>query len=358
MVQKGPFILAKVFRNCTFCVLILKNQYRLGILYLTELPIVRKALGARPDHLIRSFFLSEGFMAILKKPLSFSDQLTRIKDHNIEVNDNAKALAALKEKGYYRLTGYALTYRKSQNDSDCKDGTLFSDILQLYQFDTELRHILRKYLEIAEVYYKTQIANGFALSKCTVPPYDQHYNDQNYYRKKDFNDIISSFRRQRNYYKDSLIVKHHDSKYGGKMPLWVVTELLSFSNTSKLYNSMFTGEKTIIANMIGTSPNYLSNHLHCLSVLRNKCSHGARLYDTVFMPSVRFNPTFSRKNPQVRNDTLFAYVLILVKRLPDRTTRTEFCNELDSLIQKYAAVIEMNRIGFPSDYKRILNNNL
>ena len=46
---------------------------------------------------------------------------------------------------------------------------------------------------------------------------------------------METFSREKNYYKDSLIVKHHKIKYSSKMPLWVIVELMSFSNMSKLY---------------------------------------------------------------------------------------------------------------------------
>lgn len=37
---------------------------------------------------------------------------------------------------------------------------------KLYDFDDDLQQMLRGYLEIAETYCKTQIANTFALEKC------------------------------------------------------------------------------------------------------------------------------------------------------------------------------------------------
>ena len=68
------------------------------------------------------------------------------------------------------------------------------------------------------------------------------------------------------------------------MPLWVMVELMSFSNISKLYSSMYISEKETIAQAVGIKYKTLENHLHCLSVLRNKCAHAARLYNTEFNP--------------------------------------------------------------------------
>ena len=71
-------------------------------------------------------------------------------------------------------------------------------------------------------------------------------------------------------------------------------ELMSFSNMSKLYSAMYYSEKDAIASMVGTGRDTLENHLHCLSVLRNKCSHAARMYNTDFNPPAKFSKTFLR----------------------------------------------------------------
>lgn len=64
---------------------------------------------------------------------------------------------------------------------------------------------------------------------------------------------MESFKKEKNYYKDSLIVKHHKAQYESKIPLWVIVELMSFSNTSKLYSSMYISEKEKIADAVGGS---------------------------------------------------------------------------------------------------------
>lgn len=296
---------------------------------------------------------------MLKQPLSFDEQIERFSAHNIAVSNNASTRNILQRISYYLLTGYALSFRKSPSDSDCLDGTSFEKIYELYCFDEKLRSIIRDYVEIAEVYYKTQIAHWFSLAKCSNPPHDQHYCRDNYYRKESFDDIISCFERERdNYYKDSLIVKHHRAKYNGKMPLWVMVNLLSFSNTSKLYGSMYKSDQQYIASQIGVSVATLTNHLHCLSVLRNKCSHAARLYNTCFMPSAHFPSDFLRRNPDVRSDTLFAYLLVLLKRLPEKKLRTQFKNDLKAIIRVYSDNIDLALIGFPENYEKIIDHNI
>jgi abortive infection bacteriophage resistance protein len=40
----------------------------------------------------------------------------------------------------------------------------------------------------------------------------------------------------------------------------------------------------------------LENHLRCLPVLRNKCAHAARMYNTDFNPTAKFTASFLRNN--------------------------------------------------------------
>ncbi len=169
----------------------------------------------------------------LKKPLLLNEQVLKLKEHGIISEDEAYTLKVLAQINYYRYTGYALQFRKSPSDSDYINDIEFKKVYHIYQFDEELRDLLRKYIEKVEVYYRTQISYGFSVAKCINPPYDQHYDENNFYNKKGFNAIMDSFKREKDYYKDSLIVKHHQSKYMSKMPLWVIVELMSFSNISK-----------------------------------------------------------------------------------------------------------------------------
>ena len=70
---------------------------------------------------------------------------------------------------------------------------------------------------------------------------------------------------------------------------------MSFSNISKLYNSMYYSEKDKIAPAVGTGRTVLENNLHRLSVLRNKCAHEARLYNIDFNPPANLSVNLLRR---------------------------------------------------------------
>lgn len=295
-------------------------------------------------------------MKQLKKPLDFKSQILQLKSQGMVVQDDQRAEDILRKANYYRFTGYALQFRVSPQQSDYIPGTNFDTVYQLYLFDEALRDICRRYIEIAEVYYRTQISYGFSMVKCVAPPHDQHYYSRHFYNKDGHKEVMEKFKREKNYYKDSLIVKHHKSKYNGKLPLWAMVELMSFSNLSKLYSSMYISEKESIASAVGTGYSTLENHLHCLSVLRNKCAHAARLYNTRFAPPVAFSKKFLRNHPEVRNDSMFAYILMLLRRLPNTSTRLNYVTDIFAVIEQYKEFVDLSLIGFPDNYANLLED--
>lgn len=294
----------------------------------------------------------------LKKPLSYDEQIKKLIEHGVVIEDEEKVKTILSQINYYRYTGYALQFRVSPSSSNYAGDVTFEKIYRIYQFDEALRDIFRKYIEQIEVYYRTQISYGFSIAKCKVAPYDQHYDEKNFCNKKGYKEVMDSFKKEKNYYRDSLIVKHHKSKYSNKMPLWVVVELMSFSNISKLYSAMYYSEQDSIAGAVGTGRKMLENHLHCLSVLRNKCAHAARMYNTEFNPPAKLAPNFLKKHPEIANNSLFAYTLVLLKRLPDRVRKSNFIIEIEAVLEKYKDDIDFACIGFPEDYGKILRSSL
>ena len=158
----------------------------------------------------------------LKIPLTLDEQVQRLIAHKMDVADIEKAKRILSEVNYYRFTGYALQFRDKNNPDDYIPGTMFTDVVRLHQFDNTLRQILKPYIDVVELYARSQIAYGFSLVKCQDAPHDQHYEPANFYNKDSHDEIItSSLSREKENNKDSLFVIHHTEKYDGKMPLWV-----------------------------------------------------------------------------------------------------------------------------------------
>lgn len=290
----------------------------------------------------------------LKKPYTINEQIQKLQDHGFVIEDEAFARRVLQKVSYYRLTGYMLQYRISSDSHEMMKGINFEDVYKIYCFDEEIRALLRIYVEKAEFFYKDLIGNTFAALKCNSSPYDQHYDVNNYYDKTGITSTLQTFSKEKTYYKDSAIVKHHYNKYADKMPVWVMMELMTLSSVSLFYHALYLSDKNVIATQVGISIPTLENHLHALSVLRNKCSHGVRLYNSTINPPVKFNKSFLRNNPAIKNNSLFAYILMLIKRLPSDDERKQFRDKLNHIVKKYEADIDLSLIGFPSNYRQLM----
>lgn len=290
----------------------------------------------------------------LKKPTTIEEQIEILIRHGVVINDKTLASDILSQIGYYRLSGYLIQFRKSKNDSYLCRTVSFDELLGIISFDTELRNYIWKYIEIEEVFYKALISNMVSIKKCSKPPYNQHCDVNNYYSKENVLELLNKIEKNKKYYENAAFFEHHIERYNGRFPLWVIMEMISLSDASKYYKTLFYSDKEMIANVVNTKGDILSNHLHCISMLRNKCAHTARLYNVDYNPPVKLGSTFLRKNPSVKNNTLFAYIIVLNKRLPNDEYRNEFVNGLEEIIEKYKEYIDLEIIGFPKNYKEVL----
>ena len=290
----------------------------------------------------------------LKPPLTIEQQIQRFEAHGMHIPNFDKTKRFLSAVNYYRFTGYALEYRKDVHCSDYIPGTDFDTITKIYEFDEGLRHILRKYIEEAEVYYKTQIAYIFSLAKCTQPPHNQHYLPSSYYRTDKFKALLRHVAAEELYFQDTAFVKHHIATYENQLPLWVLVEIITFSTLSRLYGCMYKYDQEQIANSSGTSARILKNNLQAMAILRNKCAHGARLYNDAMSLPVAFSPKFLRKHKQLKANSIFAYIVMLSKRLPDNTSRAMLRNNITHLVDDYKDYINLELMGFPDNWQQLL----
>ena len=86
-------------------------------------------------------------MRMPKKFSSFSEQVSWISDEKkIIIKDKNYAEKKLKQIGYFPLMGGYKHLFRIPNTKKYKDGTSFEEIVNLYEFDAELRELFFKYL--------------------------------------------------------------------------------------------------------------------------------------------------------------------------------------------------------------------
>ena len=96
-----------------------------------------------------------------QKPIDIDKQIENLKTIDLEINDINYAKQVLKRISYYRLIkAYSITLKEK---GKYVKGTKFEDIVNLYKFDVELRHLIFIVIEYVEVALRAEITNHFSL---------------------------------------------------------------------------------------------------------------------------------------------------------------------------------------------------
>lgn len=82
------------------------------------------------------------------------------------------------------------------------------------------------------------------------------------------------------------------------------------------------------------------------------------MYNTPYNPPARLSSNFLRKHPEISNNSLFAYLIVLLKRLPNETCKRDFIATLKATVEEYKEDVDLELIGFPGDFHTILLNNI
>ena len=285
---------------------------------------------------------------------TIDEQIRILQDRGLTIEDLTFAKEFLYKNNYYRISGYSLTLR---NHDVFSSSASFQNIVDIYEFDHDLRHILLKYIEIIEVTIKSIYAYEF--SKRYGPT--EYLNATHFTNMKKHTDIIGKAEQQKeSRLSHEAYLKHFVEDLKEDIPIWAYVDLLTISDISFLYSISEPILKIDIANAMGfqkRGDDILGRFMHSMTIIRNLCAHGSRLYNRLFEQK----PWLSKKEKQllivgkdgtIDNAHLYGFVLIM-KRLLDQNTFASLKNEMVYLSQKYPSV-NLRHYGFRDDWQSIL----
>ena len=283
------------------------------------------------------------------------EQLDILRSRGLTIHDEAQALDFLLRNNYYRISGCSLTLRK--NDVFSKSAT-FQNIIDIYHFDHELRHILLQYLEVIEVQMKSIYAYEF--TKVHGPT---GYLDETFFTNKiKHQEIISKADQQKTQrLPHEAYLKHFVNDLQQDIPLWAYVDLLTISDISFLYSISEQPIKDSVAHSFGLTMNkgavILGSYMHSMTIIRNLCAHGSRIYNRLFEQKPSLNKkekALLRKNSNGEIDNAHFYGFLLVmKRILPADKFNEMKDSIVSLTRKYPFV-RMDYYGFRSDWQQKL----
>ncbi|MEE1274738.1 MAG: Abi family protein [Olegusella sp.] len=190
---------------------------------------------------------------------------------------------------------------RSTSDDVYLEGTTFDQVYALFKFDRDLRCLTFEYLIRAEAIMKNTVAYAFCES---FPEHDAYLERSNYAKAKDMLVPPSYKGNRQDLYRDNMavlmgilnrrvtpnkhmrpFVRHYVDTYGD-VPLWVLTNDLTFGNMAHFYQLQRRGVQNRACKLVleangnggRLEPQEL---LRCFEVLvsyRNLCAHDERLY--------------------------------------------------------------------------------
>lgn len=302
--------------------------------------------------------------------LNYDQQIEKLeKEKNLTIRDKSYAKEILKQTSYYSLIGGYKDIFKNPTTKKYKDGTNFEDIVELYYFDEQLRQIFLKYLIKVENEIKSLVSYYFTAKYGENQQEYLNVHNYRYFGKRNIRDIDYLIRLLRNYAEkptDYHYINHAQKKYKN-VPLWVLTNALTFGNISKMYMLLPQDIQIKVSqNYPCVNESQLVQILTVLVKYRNVCAHGERLFtyrttDSISDLPIHKKMNLLKKGEQYMNgkNDVFAVVIALRYLLNDKWYR-EFKKELTALIQKYLkghdSISEeelLVKMGFPGNWKDI-----
>ena len=290
-----------------------------------------------------------------KSPISYDEQLQKLKDKGFVISNEQLCRTALSEIGYYRLKGYLLPFRKTDNKTGKKSyqsGIDLNRVCRIYEFDCKLRNLLLFILERIEIYLRAKIVHCHVCAHGS----DGYRNEEYFSDEHDHEKFLNRLKYEMIHNKNHLIVKYYNKNYGGILPLWAISEFFTFGMLSRFYADMLLKDKEKIASeLYHTIPKNLKSWLQCATDIRNICAHGGRLYYRLFT-SVPAGLNLS-KSQETR---LWGAIKTLRVLYPDKEEwNIKILPQLDKLFCDYKDDIDLYHIAFPRDWrKRLKNENI
>lgn len=280
-------------------------------------------------------------MTPLKKPTTYQEQLNILRERNVIIDNPEKCIKVLESINYYRFTAYFLPFKYF--DGTYQRGLRFNRVYRIYEFDRKLRRILFSALEEVEIYLRAKFAY-FHAHKYGPEGYMDSENYSNLHQAEKFKENIE---REIASNSRSAFVMHHNERYEGHFPVWVIMELFSFGMLSRFYSDLKTPDQKQLAREIySTIPKNMNSWLRCCTDLRNICAHYGRLYFR------KFSAIPANVDADYRQKArLWGAILALKALYPDAEKwNTETVLQLNALFDEYREDIMLQHIGFPNDW--------
>ncbi|ETP72814.1 abortive infection bacteriophage resistance protein [Lachnospiraceae bacterium JC7] len=260
----------------------------------------------------------------------------------------------LEQENYYNvINGYKDLFLKKDTNGvplvpeQYQGNTHFKELKALFLFDRELRFLFLKYILIFENSFKTVYSHEFSKKY----PRPNAYLELQNYVDNDPKSVLKQVSILTKTIHDQVdkegAIKHYIETYGA-VPLWVLVNNLTIGNMSHLYDVLKNAEKNTIAryysdkyakqygsrSSIRISGEDMQSALKIFNLVRNKCAHEERLYNSDFR-NVRVASIANYFGMTNYNNRRVIVAIIYLKIMLNKNYFKQFYSELMSIFKRY-----------------------
>ena len=196
----------------------------------------------------------------------------------LEVSNETKAAAYIRNIGYFRLSAYFYPFlKKPKNLHQYKKRSTFNKVLKLYRFDRKLRLIMFNEIEKIEVAVRSTIVNIVCAE--TNDPFWMT-NPKYYASRPEFCETMKLIKKEYDRSREDFI-KHFKQKYSEPYPpAWELAEILPLGVITRIYGNIrdFRTQK-LIAKRFDLNIPVFESWMTILTLTRNSCCHHARVWN-------------------------------------------------------------------------------
>ena len=284
-------------------------------------------------------------MKYTKPALTFDEQLALLESRGLVVANRTRALRWLKRVGYYRLSGYSYAFKKPGGDN-FQDGFSFDDIIRLYKFDCRLRLLFLQAIDRLEISVRTAITYELAHS---LGPFG-YCDYRNFSSSFDHAEFMKKLQQEEERASE-LFLTHFRSKYTSepRLPVWMMTEIVSFGALSKLTKHAHAAVRKSIGKQFHLPEHIFMSWIHTLSLTRNLCAHHNRLWNR----TLRVRPIALREwGGGVSTDRVYAVALIVQHLLSVVAPQSKWADRLKAACAEAPPVV-LSVMRFPTNWEAL-----
>lgn len=298
-----------------------------------------------------------------KPHTTFSQQVDRLVQRGLIVEDIEKAKRQLETIGYYRLSSYFFFLEEKNKDNSrshkFKEGATFDDAMRFYVFDQKLRLLVMEAIERIEVSLRSSWAHKMS-------EYYGSHPHMNWTLFDDFNEYQESLNLLNRDVSPSRTlsteIKHYFCNYSTPPlpPIWMVTSCMNFGELIRwIKNTKSTPVKLYVAKSVGI-PNIdlFKGVMRNFQTLRNICAHHNRLWDRRFntkLPLIGkhlISPmVVSQNNKTEADNRIYNELLILSHIMLKLSPSSTWTKRIKELAAESLKENEQAEIGFPQGWK-------